>query len=420
MIVWNLPASGPHLGVSVRVGARGPVVPQERGAVLLAGAPLPGTTMQVRYALTDAPLTLRVSTRDLARVAPRGGRVRLCATVYHGQGASTHTLAVTVEDSAPDGLIFALVTRDGTYLSAEGLPDTPMRLHVTCQDGTSYEADNPGSGVTFVEGQASPPTRVTARDEEGRESGDLLAGVEIEPDGGPDSTDLSAWPLPPYLRPERPNLAAFLRAFEAALDVRPEQAGRYLNPATSSGAPLTRLGELFGVSRVDAPTDAQVARRVLAAPTPNKASRAGLGAMLRAHGIFGAHIEDAMSLTLGRLLALDGTWTLNGGYALDGGMNGWNLEAGEVLAVFRRAPLAGLGQALQVLRRYKAAGIHARVMLRQSGFGELPQPGTRAALTRRATLPALHAHRTYRDLRLFLDGSWPLDGSENLDGLKET
>lgn len=414
MIGWTLPAPRPHLGVRVRVGERGPVVPMVRGAVLVAGAAQLGAQMQVRYPVTGADLALRVSIRDLARVAPRGGTAELVATVYHAQGTETHRLGVPVTDEAPDGLVFALVTADGTYLTAEGLPDAGLSLRVVCEDGTSYPAESPGRGVTFAPGQTARPAQVYASDDEGRESADLLAGVEAEHGGDGRATEFAAWPLPPYLRADRPVTRAFLRAFEAALDVRPDEAGRFLSPLTSSGVPLTHMGKLYGVSRVDAPDDAAMSRRILATQTRNKGSLAGLEAMLRAHGIFGGRVEDLMSVTGGRPLTLDGSWLLDGRRALDGGASGWNLRAGEVMGVFRRAPAGGLGPALAVLRRYKSAGIRTRVMLRQGGDAELPQPGTHARLTRRVTLPAVRVKSPF----LTLDGSWPLDGRETLDGLR--
>lgn len=413
MIVWTLPTPAPHLGLCVRVGQRGPVVPMRRGAVLVADQAQPGEHMQVRYPRTAGALSVRLSLRDLARVAPRGGRVRLYATVYHAQGTAEHTLSVTVDVEPPDGLVFALVTADGTYLTSEGL-DGGLPLRVECEDGRSYLATSPGPGeVVFAEGERARPARVFASDGEGQHSGDLLAGVDTEPDLPEDATTLSAWPLPPYLSPTQPNLAAFLGAAESVFDVRPELAGSYLNPVTSSGAPLTLLGGLFGVTRTEAPTDAEVTRRILATLTPNKASRAGLETMLRAYGVFGGRVEDVMGLTGGRPLTLDGSWQLDGRYNLDGGTPGWSIEAGEVIAVFRRVPVAGLGLALRVMRRYKAAGIHARVMLRQEGHAEGPQPGTRATVRRRARLH-MRVHTPF----LVLDGTWQLDGTEELDGVR--
>ncbi|PIG96876.1 hypothetical protein [Deinococcus sp. UR1] len=416
MIDWVIPAAEHH-AVTVRVGRRGAVIPATRSAVFAGQEQVPCGALQVRYAPTDAPLTIRLSMRDLARVAPDNARVYLTATVYHRAGTTEHTLNVTVSNAAPDGLVFAYITPDGTYFTADGLPAEPLTLTVTCEDGSTYTTSNPGAGALFVEGERRIPVRVTAADAEDRESDDLLAGVDVEPDGPPDSTDLSEWPLPSYLRADAPNVSALLRAFEAALDLRPDLAGLYVSPSSSVGPALTRAGELFGVDRVDAPTDGNMRRRIKAALTRDKATLAGLETMLRAHGIFGARIVD-MELAAGPagLLHLDGTWTLDGSRLLDGGVPGWDVLAGQVLAVFRRAPVAGLGAALRVLRRYKAAGVHARVLLRAESPAASPAPGAHGTMTARRAFPMLRAPYG----ALVLDGTWNLDGTQSLNGVKVT
>ncbi|MCD0168007.1 hypothetical protein IHN59_00005, partial [Deinococcus sp. 23YEL01] len=236
-------------------------------------------------------------------------------------------------------------------------------------------------------------------------------------DGTPDTTDLSAWPLPSYLRADAPTVSTLLRAFEAALDVRPDLAGLYVNPSTSVGPALTIAGELFSVPRADAPTDSGMRRRILAALTHGKASATGLETMLRAHGVFGARVHDAQTLAgPGGLLFADGTWNMDGSRLLDGGVPGWDVVAGQVLAVFRRAPVAGLSAALRVLRRHKAAGVQARVQLRAESTAGTPPPGAHAIFGAKVSLPMLRGPYS----PLLLDGTWNMDGTQRMNGLKVT
>lgn len=417
MIPWQIQPARPHLALSVRVGTRGALVPLTRGSVTAGDVQLVGHTCAVRYPLTAAPLTVRLSMRDLASVAPRDGRVHLTATLYHAQGITTHTLTVQVTNDAPDGLVYALITPDGTYFTAEGL-ESAVSLTVTCENGAQYSCPAPGSGVTLADGRTGTPIAVTATDDEGRESGDVLASVEREPIRDDSSTLFSPWPLPPYLNPDAPNLRAFLSAMESTLDVQPDNAGDALRLHLAGREALTYLASHYGVTRVDAPTDGEMTRRVQATLTRFKASRAGLTAMLRAHGIFGAQVHDLFSLSGGRSLMFDGTWNFDGSKNFDGGARGYTVQAGEILAVFSRPPARGLDAALRVLRRYKAAGMHTRVLLRQRAYAELPTPGLQVRLRARATFPTIRGRSRQEPLNF--DGSWNFDGSENFDGVKST
>ncbi|MCD0168088.1 hypothetical protein IHN59_00415, partial [Deinococcus sp. 23YEL01] len=179
MIDWTIPGSE-HLGVTVRVGKRGAVIPAARSRVTVGAQVIPCDALQVRYATTSEPLALSLSMRDLARVAPDNAQVYLTATVYRRSSVTEHTLNVTINNAPPDGLVFAYVTADGTYLTADGLPADPLTLTVTCDDGHTYTTSNPGTGALFVDGQQRAPVSVTATDAEGRVSDDLLAGVEVE------------------------------------------------------------------------------------------------------------------------------------------------------------------------------------------------------------------------------------------------
>lgn len=411
MKLWALPSGSPTIGVTVRAGVEGAVIPMRRGAVLLGTEPQAGSTMQVRYPATSAALTLKMSALDVLSVAERG-TVTLTATVYHLDHIATHTTTIEATDELPDGLVFALVTSDGTYFTAEGLGDEET-LTVTTERG-SYAVPSPSDSVSFAEGQTARPLRVTALDSEGRETPDLLAGVDVEPDGGDTFTALSEWPLPPYLQGDKPNLGAYLGAFTSALDVRPEQAGRYLRLAESSGEPLTQIGTLYGVSRTDAPNDSDVVRQVQASALPAKDSLTGLTALLHAYGFYGVEVVDMMSVTGGHPLTLDGSWKLDGTYNLDGGTGGLGIQAGEIIAIFRRVPLRGLGRAVDVLRRFKASGIRSRVMLRQRAALPSAQAGVRVRLQSPIVLPIVHIVSPF----LHLDGTWNLDGSQQLDGLR--
>lgn len=412
MITFELPVTE-HLGVVVRAGYNGAVVPALCGGVYVGGVRQDGTQMQVRYPVTRKNVQLHISMLDLARIAPRGANIYLTATVYELNKVVEHHLGpIFVDIDAPDGLVWALITRDGTYFSTEGL-EPQTALTVLCEDGHSYTTTVMESAL-FVNGETATPINVTATDSEGLSSGNILAGVEIEPESLDEYTALSAWPLPPYLDPKRPNLSAMLNAFGDALDVRPEYAGHSMYVKMSTSDPLTLIGKLYGVSRTSAPDDSAMQRRISATLTADKPSLNGLNSMLHAYGIFGGEVQDAYSLSSGNLLVLDGSWLLNGEYRLDGGVPGDEIAAGEVLATFSRVPINGLESAVEVMRRFKSAGIRSRVRLRRHWYAELPHPGTRTTLWRICICPLLKTKTPF----LVLDGSWQLDGHQTLDGVQ--
>lgn len=436
MISWTLPLTRPCLGVRVTAGQGGAEIPAEYSKLLIAGvearhmdgyppAPLaaaqPATSppqLAARFAPTD-DIVVQLAPSDLARVLPSGS---LCAVVAHviypDAERETFTRMVLVDDDPPTGVVAALVTAGGTFLAYHMLSPDVVSLNVQTASGVVDVAVLLGGGadVILAENVLTAPLTVTATDASGNVSGDLLLHVAFEY-GESLLTPLADWPLTPDLDASQPVISAFLRAFALALDLRPDEWGRELNIRTASDANVQVIAAYFGILPQAGETTADLIRRTLAVMTPNKATLAGLGQMLKAEGMPGAVVQDARTVDPYKPLTFDGSWTFDGSQSFNGGNPGLDTPAGVVVATFKHPPPFPLTAVAVTLNRYAAAGIQGRARLDVRLSGALGHSGLMRRLKWRLRAPAVLLFSTNAELLSF-DGSWTFDGSQSFSGIK--
>lgn len=365
--------------VRLTVGEHGPCIRGKQSQITVNGSVVSGGDLSGITGTSQSPIYAKIAHTDMLASAPRMTVVKLY--LHLRQGYTWRSQQVGTYDLRPqqvNGMAGALMVADGTYWAIYQLSHAG-EIEVTTDDGTSYRfAVTAGDSVQFIPKSTGYGYPVSAK-LVGAEVLDteILASVQVRRTNNVGSTSLSAWPLPPYLNAKAPKLGALLDSFEYVLDVRPDQANAFLDPTTSTGVPLTEMGKLYGVSRFDAPTDSDVALRILNALYAAKNSIQGLKAMLISNRVYGAEVLDLWEITGGDALFFDGKYRFDGTVNFDGGAGGWDITLGQVLLVFESPPFLGFEHAAQVARRHVSAGIHVRVMLRKQFLAELPNAGFR-------------------------------------------
>ena len=427
---WNVPHAGVHIGLTVRAGRRGAVIPALASALLVGGrawvhsdagqtaqgtVPAPAApVLSARYDPTTDALQLRIAVSDLRLVTGAGQSLTLHATVHTLTGQADYALSLDLDADAPNGIVRALLTDDGTYLSALNL-DADAEVFTVQVQGASYTVPVTGA-VTFTPDQTGRPLSVTATDSSGNVSGNLLVSVQVQGAGSDHLTPMSEWPLPPFLNATSPNLSALLGSFEGVLDVHPDDAGQALSLDAAEGQALTYLASHFGAERLPDEPDASLQARARSVLLPRKSTLAGLKAMLEVSGVFGADVRDLYSLT-GPVapLTFNGAAYFNGRHRFNGAGGPRETTYGVVLALFAREPAAGFQAARAVLERYTAAGIGVRVVLTAAVQLRVPgKTGLRTVLSQRRRIPSVR----YINPFLTFDSSANFDGSQTFDGIK--
>lgn len=379
------------------------------------------------YHVSAAAFTVRASGADLLSLIGAEGDALLVMTATLEDGTRhTQSLSVRVDGTPPTGSVSVSRAGPYVYLAYRDLSGDAVHLTAVLGDGTRVIIPRPdgerGSMGVLGAQITQTPVAVTATDDAGNESGDLLLrATTLSGDGQPTGTELAPWPLPTYLNPKRPVLGAILGAWAAALSIGADEAGHALDLREAEGRELDALCAYYGVTRLPGEVDGALMARVQARFAARKSSRAGLVRQLAAVDGGTASVADAHS-RFESARTLDGTWTLDGSVQLGGSSFVENLNPGEIVVTFPREPLAGWPRATALTGRYRAAGVRAQVRT-VSGMhavtGHATRLDVRTVVQDRPDLtPTTQLTvRVYSDV-LTLDGSWTLSAAETLDGTR--
>lgn len=373
-------------------------------------------------------LTARIHAADVLRVIGADGDTRLILKATLSSGATeTRTLDVRLDSQPPTGSVTASRAGPYLYLTYAGLSRdvTQFRLQDALGEQVLERPVGERGSVGVIIGEArGDVSEVYAVDEAGNVSLNLLARQVSAAglvDTGP-GTAFALWPLPPYLRPSAPVLGGLLAAFEAGLNIGADRAGEALALGKASGAELDRLSAYYGVTRRTGETDAAMTARVQARFLPGKGTRAGLMRELASADGGAVEVSDQQTHSA-EARQLDGTWALDGSVNLGGGYGSSDVGPGEVNVTFPRAPLAGWINAGDVVRRRKAAGVvpHVRFLVETHAVTGLATGHTLSMTVDSAPAePLTRAGGTRYASVLILDGSWDLEGTEQIDGARDS
>lgn len=389
--------------------------------------------LQFRFdpALTD-PLTLTVTGQDLTTLTRHSGAYVLTIDALHVDGSRVSTeYPFELDLTAPSGR--------ATYQAAPGyggfliLSDADLDVRtatLTWPNGTAITIPAGGgdSILSVLTALVGAPLTVTLTDAAGNESDNVLIQVEAPVELQSGFVTLSSWPLPPDMNPEAPYLSVLLAVFAAGLGLSPEAAAQRGDPNIATGDALDAISTLLHAPRRSNEIDADLLERMLSRLLPDKASRAGLAAVLNHVLRQQTILVDGNSNYTG-IRNIDGTWPLDGSVQLGGDLVTVPLGPGRV-RVLLTAPPTDWSIARTLVKRHVAAGIIATVTLqRQVGGGAVFATLTgqarfalRHGMRQVALTPATQASgaittRAVRlDGRLTIDGTWQLgsDGESNV------
>lgn len=389
--------------------------------------------LQYRFdpALTG-PLAVTVTGADLITLTRRSGTYALTVDALHVDGTrSSAEYPFDLDLAAPTGrATYQEAPGYGGFLILSGVDRDVRTATLTWPGGTAltFTAGGGDSILSVVTDLVGAPQTVTLTDAAGNTSDNILVRVEIPTELQSGTVTLSPWPLPPDMDPDAPNLSALLAAFAAGLGLSPEDAAQRGDPSTATGDALDTITVLLHTPRRGGEIDADLLDRLLARLLPDKASRAGLAAVLGRVLRQQTVLVDGSSNYAGAR-NVDGSWRLDGSVQLGGDLVTVPLGPGRV-RVLLTAPPADWAFARTLVRRHVAAGVVATLTLqRQAGGGAVF-----ATLTGQVRLTLQHAPQqvplapatqargaiTTRavqlDGRLTINGAWQLgsDGQSNV------
>lgn len=379
-----------------------------------------------QFQLHGEPFTARVHGRDVLSVIGAAGPARLVLTAQTAQGPVTRTLDILIDDTPPTGSVSVAYAAGYAYLTYRDLSDDTVTLHLHYPDGavltaTRAEGERGRRGVLGLEAPGVPD-RVTARDDAGNESGNLLVRrTNLTPPGAGGTTPLAPWPLPSYLSAREPILGALLGAFTQALSIGADEAGSALDLRDADGRGLDALCAYYGVTRRPGESDPSLTARTRARFAAHKSTRAGLTRQLDEVDAGQVLVTDARS-QYETARTLDGSWTLDGSVQLGGTGLTVALTPGEIMVRYDRTPLKGWDAARHVVRTRKAAGIipqHRALQHVHAVLGLSARVSVHAAFTAAPAAPLAALTGLRYSGVLQLDGSWTLNGAETLDGTRD-
>lgn len=211
---------------------------------------------QFNFEPTAGPVTATLTYEDLLSAAGVQD-LDVVLTLYHQDGSrAVYVTRVHLDGVPPRGTLeYAMAESRGIgYYFV--LDDDVAEIRIVFPDGSTTHPVRPGVRRGLViSHHAGKPTAAYAIDQAGNESTNILTRVYQSPFPDDRTSALSGWPLPPELKPDRPNLKVLLAAFEQGLALKADYAGDYLNFERTQGLRLDALASIFGVRRTSGISD---------------------------------------------------------------------------------------------------------------------------------------------------------------------